>query len=372
MGRHTETFDVPDAYRVSEPEPHSFRHAKPKGKKVKSPLWARLCVAFGVVLVLLAGAAFGGHWFLEQRYDKNIKRADLLGSNRTDGPKKVDGPLNFLIVGTDKRTAEDYDPKDPSSRVSSVNGERADTIIFVHIPKSTDKAYVVSIPRDSDVNIPAMGKYKGGKDKINAAYFFGGAPLLVATVNKLLGVKIDYPIIVHFKAIRELTDAVGGVDVTIDKRVQDPRTKIWFEAGPQHLDGKTAEAYVRQRYGLIRGDYDRQARQQQFVFALLNKISAMNPATNFRKMDRLILIATKNLTVDNSMPVQDLAFSLKAISPSDATFMGLKMLPSRKIDGTWFEFPDEAAAKELGQAVDAGTLPDYLLKYPPNDVTHGH
>ncbi|MGH3429277.1 MAG: LCP family protein [Mycobacteriales bacterium] len=321
MGRHTETFDIPEAYRVQRPDSFEFRHAKSKdkkSKKPKSPLWARLCVIFGSVFIVMASLAYGGHLFLEQRYDKNIKRADLLGNNRQENQgKNVKFPLNFLIIGTDKRTPEDYDPNDPSSRTASVKGERSDTIMLVHIPQDKSKAYVVSIPRDTDVEIPpsADGHFKGGKDKINAAYFFGGAPLLVSTINKLMGVTIDYPIIVHFKAVRELADTVGGVDVVIDKQVQDPRTKIIFQAGPQHLDGKTAEAYVRQRYGLPNGDYDRQKRQQQFVFALMNRITQTHVMTSPLKLDKLLRVVTSNITVDQSMPVQDMALALKGLSP---------------------------------------------------------
>lgn len=377
MARHTEIFGVAQAYRVQEQPPHEFRHAK-RDKKDKSPRWARLCVVTGAMLLLLSSVAYGGHLFAEQRYDNNIKRADLLGSARGDG-KKAEFPLNFLVIGTDKRTSEDLDPKDPSSHVASVKGERADTIIFVHIPENKKKAYVVSIPRDTYVDIPAMGNYEGGKDKINAAYYYGeasdegngGAQLLAATVNQLLGVTIDYPVIVDFKAVRELTDAVGGVDVVVEERVQDPRSKIVFEAGQQHLDGKTAEAYVRQRYGLANGDYDRQLRQQQFLFALMNRITQADIATNPKKLDKLLITATDNLTVDDSMPVQDLVLSLKSLRPDDAIFLGLQMLPSQEIDGVSYEIADEEAARELGQAVNTNTLPGYLAKYPPNDVSRG-
>ncbi len=376
MGRHTETFDVPEAYRAQEQPPHTFRHAQLRAKKPKSPLWARLCVIFGAILVFLSSMAYGGNLFLEQRYDNNIKRADLLGDARPDG-RKAEFPLNFLIIGTDKRATEDFDPKDPSSRVTSVEGERSDTIIFVHVPKDKKKAYVLSIPRDIKVDIPPMGDFKGGKDKINASYNYGeasgeengGAKLLVATVNQLLGVAIDYPVIVHFKTVRELTDAVGGIDVVVEERVRDPSSKIVFEAGSQHLDGKTAEAYVRQRYGLPRGDYDRQLRQQQFLFALASRIKQTNVVNNPKKLDKLLRTMTGNLTVDESMPVPDLVLSLKSLRPDDATFMGLQMLPSQMIDGVSYEIADEAAAKEFGQAVNTNTLPAYLAKYPPNDVS---
>lgn len=372
MGRHR---PEPEAgYRARYVEPFEFRHAAPKrGKrKLRSPLWARFCLFLGALLMLASSTAYGAQWLLTKRYDENITRADLLGSNRTNGAK-IDGALTFLVLGTDKRTEEDYDPRDESSHMWAVDGERADTIMVIHIPKDQDSAYVISVPRDSDVYIPPSGDWEGGRDKLNAAYRWGGAPLVVSTVNRMLGIKIDYPVVMHFKAVREITDAVGGVTVTIDQDAFDPRTQRTWARGEHKLSGKDAEDYVRQRYGLDGSDYDRQKRQQQFVHAVTERIDAEGIAANPGKLDKLLRVVTGNLTVDHSMPVKDLVFSLKHLRPDNATYLNFPMAGSEEIDGVWYENVDEDVAKELGTAMRAATMQPFVSRYPQlkNDPTHG-
>lgn len=374
MGRHSnETIDIGAAAKPRYQRRFEFRHAAPKkGKrKLKSPLWARLCVIVGAILLLVSSTAYAGEWFLKSRYEGNINRDDLLGSNRRGSSgSKIDGPLNFLVMGSDSRATEKYNPNDPSSRQASVEGARSDTIILVHINKAMNHAYVVSIPRDSYVQIPRYkNKSDGGKDKINAAFAWGGAPLLVTTVQNLLDTQIDYPVIVDFKAVRDLTDAVGGVDVNVDSTVTDPRSKRTFKAGINHLNGQQAEDYVRQRYGLTGSDYDRQKRQQQYLFALMNKITQQGVAHSPSKLDKLLRIATKNLTVDKSMPVTDLVYNLKGMSPSDATFLTLPMAGEHT--ESYAEVVDDQGVEELGQALQDDNMDQYIADYPPNDPTHG-
>ncbi len=370
MGRrHSDSAEATSQRRYEQR--FEFRHAAPKkGKrKLKSPLWAKLCVIFGAVLLLFSTSAYGANWFIKHRYDNNVNRADLLGSNRKHGSNSVKGPLNFLIIGSDSRDTEDYNPKDPSSRKSSVDGERSDTIILVHIPKGNGHAYIISIPRDSYVTIPAQQGTSsvGGKDKINASYAWGGAPLLISTVQNLLDIKIDYPIIVDFGAVRELTDAVGGVDVDVDQTTTDPRSKRTFKQGKNHLDGQAAEDFVRQRYGLPNSDYDRQKRQQQFMLAFMKKVKENGALANPTKLDKLLRIATKNLTVDKSMPsLSDFAFSFKTLSPSDASFMTLPMAGEHT--DSFAEIVDSEGVQALGEALNNDTMDAYLQQYPPNDL----
>ena len=111
-------------------------------------------------------------------------------------------------------------------------------------------AAVASIPRDSWVDIPGHGH-----DKINAAYSFGGPSLLVATVENLTQIRIDHFAVIDFAGFRSMVDAVGGIDVGIDAPTSSDG--VAFHQGVNHLDGRAALAYVRQRYGLIGGDFDR-------------------------------------------------------------------------------------------------------------------
>ena len=120
---------------------------------------------------------------------------------------------NFLLTGADNGAC--VDPNSPYAPAfgdaeSGRVGERSDTIIFGYIPKSMDRAYMISIPRDSYVEIVNQtGDGISGRDKINYAYAHGGAQALVKTVNRLTGVPIDYPVIVDFHAVHKITDLVG-------------------------------------------------------------------------------------------------------------------------------------------------------------------
>ena len=135
-----------------------------KGRRWSSPLWARLCLVIGLLLVFGSGASLVGGELLIARYAGAVDQQHLLGAAAATA-KSIDGPINLLLVGIDER------PND------SADGARADSIIIMHVPATHDHAYLVSIPRDTRVQIPAYAPtgYKGGADKINAAFQFGFA-----------------------------------------------------------------------------------------------------------------------------------------------------------------------------------------------------
>jgi LCP family protein required for cell wall assembly len=355
-------------------------------------------VALGVVMVLGATATFVGAKVLGNRYEGSVNRKNLLGDAASDTPAKVKGPLTFLVIGTDSREGRNSNKQEASGTTASVGtGERSDTIILMHVPASMDRAYVMSIPRDSYVPIAnTEGEGSSHKDKINAAYNKpGGAPRLVKTVQNLTGLKIDYPVIVDFAAVRQLTDLVGGVDVVVDQTSYDesrfmaantkyPTTKCFyngapkrcltFNKGPLHLDGELAEYYVRQRKGLPGGDFDRAKRQQQFLRALMTKAVSNGSLTDLGKFDKLVRTVAGALTVDNSMPVQGLAFTLKGLRPADMVFMTLPSTCCGTEPGAGsVVYVNKPQIAELAAAINGGTMDQYLLKYPTaaNDVSHG-
>src|SRR5215207_9112740 len=367
-------------------------------KRRRAPIWAIAFVAMGAVLVLGATVAFAGGQFLSKRYEGSVQRDDLLGAAAPAGkdPTKVDGPLTFLVLGSDSRAGKNYDPDTRDGNAAAVAGERSDTIMVMHVPKTMDRAYVISIPRDSYVPIADKNGRPGSRNKINAAFAFGGAPRLVQTLNNFTGSKIDYPVLVDFSAVREITDLVGGVDVVIDRTSYDgyrflpantrypttpcrdtqgrKRNCLVFRKGPLHLDGQLAEYYVRQRAGLANGDLDRVKRQQQFLRALLAKAASANLLTNPRRFNDFVTMVGAALTVDERMPVASIAFSLKGVRPSDLVFMTLPTAGFDDVAGVGsVVLPDLRRSRELFAAMRAGTMDQYLMKYPAaaNDVSHG-
>ncbi len=398
MGRESSLAELPPRNSAARDELGVPAPAAKKTSRRRAPLWALSLVAVGAVLTLGAGAAFAGGQYLSKRYEGSVQRDDLLGAAAPAAkePAKVKGPLTFLVIGSDSREGDNANPETRDGNAGAVPGERSDTIIVMHVPASMDRAYVISIPRDSYVSIADKNGDPAGKNKINSAFAFGGAPRLVQTLNNFTGSKIDYPVIVDFSAVRKITDLVGGVDVVVDKESYDeyrfmpantkyPTTPcldtrgrkqrcLTFKAGPLHLEGQLAEYYVRQRTGLPNGDLDRAKRQQQFLRALMSKAASGDMLTNPVRFDELVRTIGGAITVDKRMPINPLAFSLKSLRPADLVFMTLPISGSDKVSGAGdVLIPNEAQSKELFAAIDNGTMDAYLLKYPTaaNDVSRG-
>ncbi|MDQ1654484.1 MAG: hypothetical protein QOI35_3684 [Cryptosporangiaceae bacterium] len=371
-------------------------------KRRRVPGWAMALSVVGALVLLGAGGTLTAIHVLGNRYENSVHRQDLLGPAGKDAsghvkPPKVTGPLTFLIMGSDSRAGDNANPDTADGTTASVGGApRSDSIILVQVPKTMDRAFVISIPRDSYVPIVDRNGTVHGKDKINAAFSRYSPAGMVQTVNHLTGGHIDYPVIVDFAAVHKLTDLVGGVDVVIDKTSVDtyrylPKgtpyhtvpacTDIYgrrhercleFKQGTLHLDSQLAEYYVRQRTNLPGGDLGRAKRQQQFLHALMAKASKTGFATDPVKFDKLIRTAAGAITADKSMPVQSLAYSLQNLTASSVTYISMPYARFGKVPVVGdVVVTDPAADKALFDAVNTDTMAAYVLKHPPNDASHG-
>lgn len=180
----------------------------------------------------------------------------------------VERPLNILVMGTDVTINADTKEK-------NVEKGRSDTIMLIHFDPLKNKINIVSVPRDSYVEIPGYGF-----NKINAAYVLGSEELTEKTLENLLGIKIDYFLIINTKGIVSLVDLVGGVTVDIDKDLyyvdRAQGLYINLKQGRKRLSGKEAEGFIRFRHDAL-GDFGRIQRQQQFFAALSSRIA--NPGS---------------------------------------------------------------------------------------------
>lgn len=184
-----------------------------------------------------------------------------------------------LLVGSDAR--EDMTAEERSELgTGSTEGRRTDTMLLLHIPPSGDSA-LVSLPRDSLVSIPGQGQ-----NKLNAAYAFGGAPLLVETIEQNTGVRVDDYLEIGFVGLVDMVDAVGGIEVCLESPMQDQDAHIDLPAGCQTLDGVTALGYVRMRKSDPRGDLGRMERQREVLAKVMKKatspLSILNPVTYWK------------------------------------------------------------------------------------------
>jgi LCP family protein required for cell wall assembly len=280
--------------------------------------WKKALLVLSVLLLILAGGAVGGAYFLYSRYDHKVSRADLLPEPAA-GPEAAQreqnwksGPLNLLLLGSDSRATE------PGGK--SPIGERSDTIMLVHIAKDRRKATIVSIPRDSYVDVPAAGSWKGGKNKINAAFAYGGAKLAASTVGQLTGVPLDGAMIANFASIHELVEAVDGVDVCVPYDVRSTFSPTVWKAGCHQMDGDEAEEFMRQRHDVPGGDFGRMYNQQLVVKAVIAKVSKGDLLSNPMKFDNLMVSAAEALTVDRSLDLQQLALAVRDIKPANIRY----------------------------------------------------
>ena len=272
----------------------------------------RFLVALGVLLAVLVAVVGGGLWYLTDRYAGNVDRvAGVFGGLDEEArpapatPARSAGaePVTFLLVGTDSRGSADE---------GIAEGGRSDAIMIARVSGDRQHAQLVSVPRDSWVDIPGHGR-----DKINAAYAFGGPSLLVQTVEQLTEVRIDHYVAIDFEGIAQVTD-LGGVDVVVAETTSNgPYT---FPAGVNHLDGDQARWYLGQRYGLAGGDFDRVRRQQQFLEAVFAKIFSSGTLTDPGRLDGALLAVTSAVAVDDTLGNHDmlgLAYSLRDLRPEN-------------------------------------------------------
>ena len=192
-----------------------------------------------------------------------VKKLDAMPSEHLAG--KGEG-TNVLLVGSDARTGLTPEQRRKLG-TGTAEGKRTDSIMVLHI--GGDKPTLMSIPRDSYVDIPGHAK-----NKINAAFSIGDAPLLIRTVEQNTGIHIDNYMEIGFGGFASVVDTVGGVRICVARDMDDPKAHIDLKKGCQMMDGATALGYVRARYSDPEGDIGRAKRQRQFLGALMGKISS--------------------------------------------------------------------------------------------------
>ncbi len=277
--------------RGAHPPPPFTR--RPRGRSARR--WLR---RVPLVLLLLLALLLGTLLFFYSR----IEKVDALQDY--DGRPEAGSGQNWLIVGSDSREGlSDEQIKD--LRLGKVEGRRTDTIILLHRPES-GKPTLVSLPRDSYVPIPGQGR-----NKLNAAYAFGGPSLLVRTVEQVTGLRVDHYAEVGFGGFVGMTDAVGGVELCPSRRIRDRKSGLRVQKGCQEMDGPTALAYVRARYFDPKGDLGRVERQQEFLGAVFDEATSPTTLLNPFRILRLGDAATTSLTIDeDDGPISLVQFAL--------------------------------------------------------------
>jgi LCP family protein required for cell wall assembly len=324
------------------------------------------------MLVVIALGAVAGAVILRNRLDQGMERfgdpfvglptrppvvasSDPSIDPSTD-PSTGATAMNLLVLGSDSRVSAG----DPSSW--QVGAQRTDAIMLVHLPADGSGAYVMSIPRDSWVDVPGHGKAK-----INAAFSYGGPALLIQTVEQLTNVRVDHFAVADFTSFKQITDELGGVQITLKEDLVDRGTFI-AAAGKQLLTGEQALVYVRQRKNLARGDFDRVQRQQAWMRAIFARMRNEQTLQNPTKSYPFLQAVTRSVSVDDGVTqavTDDLVKRAKGLGSTDIAFFTVPVQgTARSADGQSIVVLDAARFDQLMAAVAADRVGQYLDAHP--------
>ncbi|MFI5844741.1 LCP family protein [Catenuloplanes sp. NPDC051500] len=368
----------------------------------KWPVWARIVLVLAVVIVVVSGGvAVGAHVLVSKATDSITQTTLLEGeASAAEGPQgnNIEGAVNLLLVGIDARG---------ENGGSDGDSVRSDTIIILHIPETHDKAYLISLPRDWLVDIPAYQKngFPGISDKINTAFSAGydgegthleklgrGMDLLSTTINKATGIKFNGAAIIDFNGFSSVIHALGGVDMCVDQEAESAHLGVdkdgklvqgWYsewsgiqlqqgvtpfvhKVGCRKMTATEALDYSRIRKSLPNGDYDRQRHQQQLIKAIVKQATSTGVLTDPGKLNQLIGAAGDAFILDTrGTPIIDYIFTLRGVAANDMTLLKTNsgVVNTRIINNTYFEDLNPLSL-EMIKAAQGGTLGAFLTAHP--------
>lgn len=262
-------------------------------------------------------------------------------------------PLTVLALG--------LDGENPSGRWQP-GAQRSDTMMVVRVAADRSRVSVVSIPRDSWTAVP-----RHGRQKVNAAYSLGGPSLAVATVEQLTRVRIDHVAIVDLAGLTSITEALGSVTVDVAEDTVDTMRQRRWTTGRHQLDGGEAATYLRQRYGLPQGDFDRIRRQQHFLGQLLTGLREQATWRDPRGLVELVDLAAGHVSIDEEWPLVDverLLWSLRDLTAADVHFVTAPVAGLGREAGQSVVRLDPAASRELWRALARGRVDQWARRHP--------
>jgi LCP family protein required for cell wall assembly len=305
------------------------------GRKKKILIWT----AAGVAAVVLV--ALGGAYAVYRHLNGNIHQVNISGELGTQPVDTHPQAENIMIIGSDTRNHQ-------KGFGQNLNTDQSDTLMIMHISADRKWVDVMSIPRDSWVNIPSCKMGNGQTSspttyKINEAYALGnldgnhtdlGVACTIKTLEQDTGIHIDHFVSINFSGFQAMVNAVGGVEECNTKPIDDPKSNLHLSAGHHLLHGYVALAYVRARYTLGNGsDLERIGRQQAFMSSLVERVKSklLNPIAIYRFLDA----ATKSITIDSQLGgihgLYDLAMSVRNLPANQVTFFTLPTYPRQLV-----------------------------------------
>ena len=323
-------------------------------------IWPRVLIGIACLLVAALGAAAVLYAVnIDRTLTSNLNRGvDLpseapsrAGPGESPRPTKEpqeQGTLNYVLLGSDSRDPE------------NVGQGRSDTIMVVHLNAKRNQAYIISFPRDMYVTIPGHGR-----NKINAAYAFGGAPLTVRTLENLTGTRMDHVALVDFEGFISLTNDLSGV--TVMNKNAFSSHGFDYPVGKITMQGERALWFVRERKALPRGDLDRAENQRNVIKAVVGKGLSARVMSDPATFTKFIGNVAKHLTVDRSLTDDEIRRTALSLRLNVDEVEGLQAPISgfgTSSEGQSIDIVDTAKMAELGKALKTDSMADYVKKYP--------
>ncbi|THA81321.1 LCP family protein [Streptomyces sp. A0592] len=311
-----------------------------------APDWRRRIKVGSIVLVsaLLVTSVSTYFWA-----DSKVRReVDL--SKVIERPKEGDC-TTYLIVGSDSREGMSDEEK-KKLHTGSAEGKRTDSMMI--LAKCSSGNTMISLPRDSDVEIPSFVGSQSGKKfpaqgrrvKLNAAYAEDGPELLVRTVEHNTGLRIDHYAEIGFAGFANIVDALGGVELNIEEGFKDEKSGADFKAGKQTLNGEQSLAFVRTRYAFAESDLQRTKNQQKFLSALASQAATPSTILNPFSLYPMLGAGLDTLIVDKDMGLYDMGqmfFAMKGVNGGDGVSMNMPISGQRGGNLVW----DKAKVQQL-------------------------
>ncbi len=315
--------------KISSKNYPSMHRKKRRNKKIL------MFAVIAAVAILIGGgaAAFGYVSYLNNQFHSGIDDIDALNEALVTDRAEND-PFYILLMGTDGRSEDEAD--------------RTDSIILARVDPEAKQVVLVSIPRDTMVELDGVGTAK-----INAAHAYGGAAGAVEAVEEFAGIEISHYAEIDFSGFVDLVDALGGVEVDVPIEIDDEDAGGHVDQGLQTLNGEQALIFCRSRDTAI-GDYQRQANQRIFLQALATKILSSDVATLATSINAIASAVGTDMNVDE---IYSIAMTLRGM---DSSNIYTYTVPSTTatINGISYVVADDEAWAEMMEIIDSGGLPD--------------
>lgn len=319
--------------RAAAPSETQARH----GRLAVTTTWGSIGKGVGVVAVVLLVSLMTFGTIVYWNLLGNVSTFEL--EDNSDPIVDVfEGGVNILLVGSDTRVGQG---EEFGEGQADADGTLNDVNMLFHLSEDHSHASVVSIPRDTLVDTPQCTNDDGEQVSerygvmMNSILEDGGMSCIVATVEEMSGLDIQYAAMITFRGVIEMSNAVGGVDVCVEQPIEDTYVGLNLDAGTHSLQGEDALKFLRTRHGVGDGsDLARISNQQVFLSALFRTVKSNETLTNPTKLYGIARAATQNMTLSSNMNNVDTLVSLAtalAQVPNEA--MGFVRLPVA--DSTW-------------------------------------